>query len=199
MFYPISWLDRLNPDAEKLFSDYEKINEYKNKISDKQKAEGREPYSRKTVEANENPFWGYCTKCGHRIRSFLKDGKSEVYCKICDYTTTGEVKKTSPDIIYSQILTPMHLGITARLVGHVHPYAEVADTYLADQDIKPPKRYVLSTHPVFHGIGDPPDGEGRCSIIRAAIEAEYEDIGRALAGGWNENPQIYSHFHKNLI
>lgn len=187
LFYPIWDIMNFKPEWSKLMGMQKDINEYENNM-----AEGGT-----FTDLDKSRLWYYCS-CGARARGSVKDdGRCDCRCEVCGsrFETECDSKNSSPEIVFSQILTPLFLGITGRVVGHVHAYAKVADGFLREKlKQAPPQRFVISSYPIFHGIGDPKEGDTRCSLIRAAIEAEFPEIGRSLTCDWEENPQIYSYF-----
>ena len=189
LFYPVWDLRELSPSWQALMGMQREINAFESKIG-KNEGGGTDP--------NESRLWYYCD-CGARARSTLKgENKVSCTCSHCGKNFKKDIDDlgSAPDIVFSQVLTPVHLGITGRVVGHIHPYAAVADGFVKENLLAlPPKRFVLSSYPTFHGIGDPKEGDSRCSLIRAAIESEYSDIGIALTKDWSENQHIYSYFN----
>jgi|GEM_PF-3550432 len=185
LFYPIWDTRKFGKAWQRLVGMQKDMNDYESRISGK------------PVDPEQSRIWYYCS-CGARARGRLKSGGNcECSCEACGsvFEAGPGSEASSPEIVFSQVLTPLYLGIAGRVVGHVHPYARVADSFLKDKlGQAPPERFVLSSHPVFHGIGDPKEGDSRCSLVRAAIEADYPDIGAALVRDWSEDPHIRTYF-----
>ena len=87
------------------------------------------------------------------------------------------------------------LGISGWLVGSRAPYQEVIEkTYNELYNIPMPPRFLLDSIPTFRGIGDPTEGYGRTTLLRALVEISSEKLFNALMAPWDENPYISSEF-----
>lgn len=199
-FFPISMLPELD-GFRQLSNEYEDINRWKNEISAIQKGQAITPYSEKEVPGLQSQFWYHCPKCHTRNKGIIFEGYVDYNCYNCHSEIRSKISDgfKSPDIVFSQIFTSNFLGLTGRIVGHVHSYAQVADEFMSQkQGFNPPMRLTLNTHPIFHGAGDPPEGEGRCSLIRAAVEADQDSMENMVKEDWDNNPVINSFYVKYL-
>jgi hypothetical protein len=198
IFFPISMLQHL-PEFSSILEDIEEINRYKIRVSEFQRLRGDKPYLSRNIPLNLSPFWYHCPQCHSRNRGTLADGEVSYTCTTCGEEVVQKIEEgfSNPDIVFSQILTPASIGTAARIVGHIHPYAEVADEYLSKMlKIPPPERLLLSTYPVFHGLGDADGGDSRCSLIRALLEAERDSLRKLAYDDWNSYPHIYSYYYR---
>ncbi|NOZ59713.1 MAG: hypothetical protein GXO66_09110 [Euryarchaeota archaeon] len=198
VFFPISML-RCLPEFPDLLEKVEEVNEHKLGVSRLQKLRGETPYLSRRIPLNLSPFWYHCPECSSRNRGLLSDGEASYTCTTCGAEVVQKIEEgfSNPDIVFSQILTPVAMGTTARIVGHVHPYAEVADGYLSKKlGIPPPERLLLGTFPVFHGLGDADGGDTRCSLIRALLEAEQGELRKLAYDDWSSCPEIYSYYYR---
>jgi len=196
VFFPISMLHHL-PEFMQLAERVEEINRCKLRVSARQRRQGRVPYLSKEIPLNLSPFWYHCPECSSRNRGVIDGGKARYTCTTCGAEVVQGIEEgfSNPDIVFSQVLTPLSLGTSVRVVGHLHPYAEVADEFLGMIGVSPPERLVLDTAPVFHGLGDSEAGDPRCSLLRALLEAERESLRRLVTEDWGACPRIYSRYH----
>ena len=198
VFFPISML-RYLPGFSSTLEDMEKINRYKIRVSEFQRLRGHKPYLTGDIPPNMSPFWYHCPMCYSRNRATVSGRDASYTCTTCGMRVVQKIDEgfSNPDIVFSQILTPVSIGTAARIVGHLHPYAEVVDEYLSKElGVSPPERLVLSTYPVFHGLGDADGGDARCSLVRALLEAERGSLRKLALDDWSSCPAIYSHYYR---
>ena len=135
----------------------------------------------------ELPIWLYCPECHCRCaRTTRRSGNSSVLrtqCLTCRKTFDGELSQfdSSPDVVFRQGIFGK-LAISLRIVGNIHSYADYADRVSKEILNAPsPIRFCLGGQPVFVGIGEPPGGCTRTSMLRALFECTESDLGQQLA------------------
>jgi len=176
-----------------------KINQLKRDVSETQVARGLIPYQKSKLEDNTSCFWIYCPNCKRRRRGAkLKDNRLKFECRSC-----GTVVEDSLDNLWNIAMPDIvgfgcalfRLGISGWVVGSKAPYQEVIEqTYKSLYDMPMPPRFLLDNIPVFRGIGEPEEGYGRTTLLRALLEVPGETLFDALMAPWDENPYIKSEF-----
>jgi len=99
-----------------------------------------------------------------------------------------------PDIISFENAY-FRIGIGGWVVGSRAPYQKVIDkVYSEFYGIPTPPRFLLNSIPIYRGIGDPDNGYGRTTLLRALIESSPQELYEKLMSPWKENSYIKSNF-----
>ena len=99
-----------------------------------------------------------------------------------------------PDIIAFEN-TYFRLGIGGWIIGSKAPYHDViSETYTSLYGVPMPPKFLLSSIPVYRGIGDPDEGYRRTTLMRALLETSNEKLFKSLMSPWDDNPCIKSDF-----
>ena len=200
IFLPFSDMTKL---AEKEFLYYlretEKINLIKKDVSEKQLNNRLIPYQKTEIPNETISFWLYCPNCKRRTRpERCEDGTIKFKCRVCSTELQDSINNLwdiiMPDIIAFENAY-FRLGIGGWVIGSEAPYQEViAAVYKTLYSMPMPPRFLLKSVPVFRGIGDPEEGYGRTTLMRALLESSNEKLFRMLMSPWDENPNIESNF-----
>ena len=200
LFLPFSHLYKLiGNEYLYILQQTEKINQIKREVSETQVARGLIPYQKSKLDDDTSCFWIYCPNCKRRGRcTKLNDNILNFRCYSC-----GTMVEDSLDNIWNVAMPDIigfecglfRLGISGWLVGSRAPYQEVIEkTYNELYNIPMPPRFLLDSIPTFRGIGDPTEGYGRTTLLRALVEISSEKLFNALMAPWDENPYISSEF-----
>lgn len=174
-----------------------KINSIKEEISKKQVDEGLIAYQKTEIPNDTICFWLYCPNCKRRNRP-QKISERHVFfkCGVCGMEIENSIEKLwdimMPDIVVFENAY-FRLGIGGWVIGSRAPYQEViAEVYKYLYGIPMPPLFLLKSVPVFKGIGDPDEGYGRTTLMRAMLESSGDKLFEALMSPWDENPLIRS-------
>ncbi len=200
IFLPFSDMIKLAKE-EYLYnlSNTEKINSIKKEVSKRQIEDGLIPYQRTDISENTLCFWLYCPKCKRRTRPEKTSEDIITFkCRVC-HTEIKDAINNLWDIIMPDIIAfenaYFRLGIGGWVIGSKAPYQQViAEVYNILYGIPMPPRFLLSSIPVFRGIGDPEEGYGRTTLMRALLESSKKKLFEKLMSPWVENPSIDSDF-----
>lgn len=200
IFLPFSDMTKLaKEEFLYIFENTQRINTLKQEISKKQSNNGLIPYQKSELSDNTVCFWLYCPKCKRRTRpEKCLDGTIKFKCRVCK-----EEVKDSIDNLWDTIMPDIiafengyfRLGIVGWVIGSKAPYQEViAEVYNNLYGVPMPPRFLLDSIPIFRGIGDPEEGYGRTTLLRALLEITGKKIFEALMSPWDQNPYIHSDF-----
>ncbi|MCK4718476.1 MAG: hypothetical protein KAT70_07385 [Thermoplasmata archaeon] len=209
--YQIGSFRRTNPDAadkvlflsfwdfkdlfvdrfQTLFHKSEEVSRIKNEVEAAQ--ENPDTTTTKEHKDDAPPLWFLCD-CGRRNRGQRRGEEVSFTCR-CGKTTTGHFGEVRfvPDITGTQSVSGSALGLSGRIVGSSLPYTQVADRMQKEIfDSEPATRFVLKSHPVYYGVGETREGDGRASLFRALCETKASVLGAALKSPWDVNPHVHS-------
>lgn len=176
-----------------------KINQIKEKVSRKQTETGKIPYQKSERSEDTACFWLYCPECKRRSRpQRLLDGTLSFKCHVCNTEVKDSIENlwdiVMPDIVAFENAY-FRMGIGGWVIGSKAPYQEViGEVYKSLYGYPMPPRFLLNSIPIFKGIGDPKEGYGRTTLMRALIEISREKLFKDLMSPWCENPYIESDF-----
>ena len=200
IFLPFSTLHKLlEKEYIYILQQNKKINRIKREVSEIQIARGLIPYQKSKLEDDTSCFWVYCPNCKRRTRGdIMEDDFIHFKCRNCGTVLEDSLYNlwdvTMPDIVGFECGL-FRLGISGWLVGSKAPYQEViAQAYKELYNIPMPPRFLLDSIPIFRGIGEPEDGYGRTTLLRALLEVPGKTLFDALMASWDDNPYIISHF-----
>lgn len=172
----------------------DEVDAIKAAVSADQLARGEEPYERET---QTSPFWVHCPSCFRRTRHPWRPGTPmDFVCPQCGnrQVLEGEAawKWTMPDIVAYEVAL-FRLGTDAWVVGSHAAYLPVIEqTYARLFGSEMPPKFVLTSVPVFRGIGDPPEGYGRTRLLRALLEMTPPALAAGLRAPWGDDPKFRS-------
>lgn len=200
IFLPFSDMTKLAKEEYLyIFENTQRINSIKKEVSDKQARNGIIPYQKSELSKNIVCFWMYCPECRRRTRpEKCLDGTIKFKCRVCNAEVKDYIDNlwdmVMPDIIAFEN-GYFRLGIAGWVIGSKAPYQEViAEVYKHLYKIPMPPRFLLKSIPIFRGIGDPEEGYGRTTLMRALLESSEKNLFEILMSEWDVNPYIESEY-----
>ena len=164
----------------------------------------------KRVSSNYVSGWIYCKSCNMKTkRPIIVERSSDLiiqsHCDRCDrdqeYTIDDKEIFFVPDVVLRQSIISS-VGVSARFVGDTDKeYFRKSDLVTKDFfGFDAPERILVRGIPKFYGIGEPYEGCGRASVLRALFEVD----ARALLTRLMESPhvgdvEIYSEYLKKNV
>lgn len=198
IFLPFSDMTKLaREEYLYIFENTKKINLLKKEVSESQIQKGLIPYQKSDISENIVPFWLYCPKCKRRTRpEKSSDLNIEFKCRVCNTEIKDKISNlwdiVMPDIIAFENAY-FRLGIGGWVIGSRAPYQEViARVYEELYKVPMPPLFLLNSIPQFRGLGDPDEGYGRTTLMRAMLESSTRKLYEALISPWDKNPSIKS-------
>ena len=181
------------------FEHTREINSIKKEVSKKQVESGLIPYQKTDISEDITCFWLYCPNCKRRTRPIKCSENGIAFkCRICNSEIKGSIDDLwdmiMPDIIAFENAY-FRLGIGGWIIGSKAPYHDViSETYTYLYGVPMPPKFLLSSIPVYRGIGDSDEGYGRTTLMRALLETSNEKLFESLMSPWGDNPYIESDF-----
>jgi hypothetical protein len=195
VFLPMRELtDLLRPELTLLADRAEDVTTAKSEVAKEQTAQGVEPYQR---DAHASAFWVHCPSCLRRTRMKWRPGDRLTFtCHFCqthhDLATDDAWQWIMPDIVAYEVAL-FRLGLGGWVVGSHAPYHPVVErAYARLYGFEMPPKVFLTSVPLFHGIGDAPEGYRKTRLLRALLEMEPPALAAALRAPWKEDPEIQS-------
>ncbi len=170
------------------------INQSLNRTIKYQKSHSLVPYKESDLILSELPLWIYCSKCHRRLRPEVKEGTAIFQC--CSDERPQEFNNSTNlkafDVITIEVFTGF-LNLKKRVVGNIKNYSLAVDNVLKEVfNFRPPERIVLSSKPIFIGVGTTDVGCEDATLFSSLIELKPEVLGKQLLTEWKQTPIIQS-------
>lgn len=143
----------------------------------------------------ESRLWMFCPACRVRSPPEVRGDRVRLRCPRCSTETDEPLDPSSPnqfpDIVAYEAAA---LGLfSGWVVGSSASYLHAIDeAFHQKTGMDPCPRAVLSSIPVFRGVGEPVEGYGRSRVLRVLFELDGPALLGPLLAPWNENPRILS-------